>query len=228
MPFKFIYSILIAVVLIPSCTYKEDPLAKPAYIEPAKYLPLLDSVRDRHMGFHVYDSLSGNLIGKESWQYLYSFHMDGIPAFAYGVYRSYHYDSSGGVFSISRPDKAYADIIEFNRQARLLFLEGRKEKYHPQDFFVSTFRSEGPNGRKKVVTRMYHGVKEVPYKSSTVYAHRAGRDSTAIHGSTPPYRTKSEDYYFSSDEGLVYMSEKHVFEKSGGDSLLYWVVKKRY
>jgi len=216
-------------LLISGCIFKEDPYENDNPGPKTKFdLPYMDSVRDKAMRFHVYDSLTGQLIGEEDWQYSFSTRSNSYDYMAFNVSRYYATDSSGGFFFISKPDEEGRVFrSEFGLQRNFYFLLGRGEKWYPQDSVNSMSISELIPGKTKYITRSYLGVTEVPYQNRFVFAHRAGRDSTARDGVNPPYRMKREDYYFAKGLGLIYMQERNSLFTGIADSTINLLVKKR-
>lgn len=192
---------------------------------------LLDSARDNFMVFKVYDSATMNLIGSEIWNFQQHLTFQDLPPYtfmSYLVFRNFKYDSSGGLFTIMYPEGGFALIREFNKQRTMSFLEGRYPNWYPQDSLSSQYISEIPGGVKSILTRSYQGVTIINIGGGkSVYAHRAGRDSSAVQGMSPPFYTKKEDYYFNEDLGLFYMVESKSLQKFGSDSLIYKVIKIR-
>lgn len=229
MHFKFpLYAGFLAILLFQGCRFSNDHY--PQAPGPESKGLLIDSVRDNTMSFKVYDSVTMTHIGWETWNFQQHLKFPDLKPYtfmSYLVFREFRYDSSGGTFTVMSPEEGFAFIREFNKQVHMPFLEGRYPKWHPQDSLSSRFVSEVPGGVKSILTRSYKGVTKIDLGSKTVYAHRAGRDSSAVQGISPPFYTKREDYYFNEDMGLVYMVESKTLQKFGSDSLIYRVIKIR-
>jgi|GEM_PF-2466763 len=181
------------------------------------------------MVFKVYDSITMTQIGWETWnlQQQLTFADIPYPFMNFLVFRQFRYDSSGGQFTIMNPEGGFAFIREFNKTRYMPFLEGRFPKWNPQDSLSSQFISAAPGGNQSILTRSYKGVTKITLNGKVIYAHRAGRDSTAIQGMSPPFYTKKEDYYFNEELGLFYMEESKYLQKFSSDSLIYRVIKIR-
>lgn len=109
----------------------------------------------------------------------------------------------------------------------MLRLKRTKLVLRPEDSLSSQYISEVPGGVKSILTRSYQGVTKINIGGKSVYAHWAGRDSSAVQGKSPPFYTKKEDYYFNENLGLFYMVESKYLQKFGSYSLIYRVVKIR-
>lgn len=177
--------------------------------------------------FDVFDSLNNNSnIGLEFWGV--SFDYDHLNNYRnYKISRFYDLDSSGGIISFHRhTDGIYKLHIDtLNRD--FLFINGRSSRYFPQELtFSDSFSINNPGFSFKIRSRMYSGLKSVPFRNSFLPAYRSGRDSTAIDGSPKPYISKYEDYYFNIDNNLIFMTEQYVRHENNQDVILSLISKK--
>lgn len=177
--------------------------------------------------FDVYDSLNYNQkIGWEFWEKFTNYkHLNNYNNFK--IQRFYNYDSSGGLISFHRHSDGIYKIHEDTLNRDFLFINSRSSRYFPQELTtVDSFSIENPGFSFKIRSRMYSGLKIVPYKNTYIQAFRSGRDSTAIDGTPKPYISKYEDYYFNIDNTLIYMTEEYVRHENNQDIVLSFVSKR--
>lgn len=177
--------------------------------------------------FDVFDSLNGNnSIGYEYWEKFTNYgHLNNYNNFK--IQRFYNYDSSGGIISFHRHSDGIYKIHEDTLNRDFLFINSRSSRYFPQELTsIDSFSIETPGFSFKIRSRMYSGLKIVPYKNTYIQAFRSGRDSTAIDGTPKPYVSKHEDYYFNISNTLIFMTEQYIRHENNQDVVLSLVSKK--